>query len=328
VPKLRIWSGQPDLIKVLAALYDPRSLVERGSFAFFMQRLRYMVLAGPTAVGKTDLAIHIAQNLQTEIVGGDAFQLYQGLDILTGKPTPSQLRAVSHHLLGILPLTDLCDVHKYSLLARQTIAVLNQRGIIPLVVGGTGFYLRALEGSIPQLPSVDLALRAELHRRSVPDLLRDLETRDPVASNRIDQKNRRRLIRALEVCILSGKPFSSFLPQIATDPAMARIALQQTRSILIEKINRRVDEMFERGVVAEVAAVKAIGPTASKAIGFQLIRSLLAGAIDLSSCREAIKQQTRSYAKRQMTWFRRQPYELVAAESSVEFLTATLRRGM
>ena len=111
-----------------------------------MHKLRYMVLAGPTAVGKTDLAIRVAQGLQTEIVGGDAFQLYQHLDILTGKPTLAQLAAVPHHLVGIIPLTDLCDVHKYSLLARQTIATLNQRGIIPLVVGGTGFYLQSLEG--------------------------------------------------------------------------------------------------------------------------------------------------------------------------------------
>jgi tRNA dimethylallyltransferase len=287
-----------------------------------------MVLAGPTAVGKTDLAIQVAQRLQTEIVGGDAFQLYQRLDILTGKPTLSQLIAVPHHLVGIVPLTELCDVHKYSLLARQTIAGLNQRGIIPLVVGGTGFYLQGLEGVIPKLPPVDLALRAELHSRSVPDLLRDLEIRDPIASNRIDRKNRRRLMRALEVCISSGKPFSSFSQQTVTDPAIAQIVLQRTRSALVERIDRRVNEMFERGVVAEVADVEAIGPTASKAIGFELIRSLLAGTIDISNCREAIKQQTRHYAKRQMTWFRRPPYEIVAAESSAEFLTATFRRRL
>ncbi len=286
------------------------------------------MLAGPTAVGKTDLAIRVAQGLKTEIVGGDAFQLYQRLDILTGKPTLSQLAAVPHHLVGIIPLTDLCDVHKYSLLARQTIAGLNQRGIIPLVVGGTGFYLQGLEGVIPPLPPVDLALRAELNCRSVPDLLQDLETRDPIASNRIDRKNQRRLIRALEVCILSGKPFSSFSQQTATDPAIARIVLQQSRSVLIERINRRVDEMFEQGVVAEVAAVEAIGPTASKAIGFQLIRSLLAGTIDISTCREVMKQQTRHYAKRQMTWFRRWPYEIIAAESSAEFLTTAFRRRL
>jgi tRNA dimethylallyltransferase len=290
-----------------------------------MRKLSYMVLAGPTAVGKTDLSIDIAQNLRTEIVGGDAFQLYQGLTILTGKPLPAQLAAVHHHLVGNLPLTERCDAHKYAVLARQTIRELNQRGISPLVVGGTGFYLQALDGAIPQLPPADLGLREELNLLTTPDLLRDLETLDAVASKRIDRQNRRRIIRALEVCLLSGKPFSSFLEKTAPDPTIARILLERPRAVLIDRINRRVDEMFERGVVVEVAAVEAIGSTAAQAIGFQLIRSLLAGAIDISSCREAIKQQTRNYSKRQMTWFRRPTYESVAADSSVDFLISKLR---
>jgi tRNA dimethylallyltransferase len=236
------------------------------------------------------------------------------------------LAAVPHHLVGSLPLTELCDAHKYAVLARETIAGLNQRGISPLVVGGTGFYLQALEGAIPQLPPADLALREKLDRLPTADLLRDLEILDTVASKRIDRHNRRRIIRALEVCVLSGKPFSGFLEKACPDPAIVRVALEHPRAVLIEKINRRVDEMFERGVVAEVAAVEAIGSTASQAIGFQLIRSLLAGDIDLPSCREAIKQRTRNYSKRQMTWFRRQTYQLVSAESPVDFLIAAFRR--
>jgi tRNA dimethylallyltransferase len=284
-----------------------------------------MVLAGPTAVGKTDLGIRLAQELETEIIGGDAFQVYQGLDILTGKPTPSQLRAIHHHLVGILQLTEVCDAHQYALRARPTIAALNQRGIIPLVVGGAGFYLRAIEDRLPQLPPADLTLRAELDCLSTEDLLRDLSTRDPLASDRIDRSNRRRIIRALEVCLLSGRPFSSFLEEAAPDPPIVRIALERARAALVEKINQRVDEMFERGVVAEVASVEAIGSTASRAIGFQLIRSLLAGTIDSLSCREAIKRQTRNYAKRQMTWFRQPQYERLPADSSIDFLVATFR---
>ena len=291
-----------------------------------MGNLRYLVLAGPTAVGKTDLAIRIAQNLKTEIVGADAFQIYQGLNLLTGKPTSSQLKAIHHHLVAVLPLTELCDAHKYALLARQTITALNQRGITPLVVGGTGFYLQALEEGLPPLPPANLELRTELNRLSTEDLLRELTTRDTMASNRIDRSNRRRIIRALEVCLLSGKPFSSFLEKTDPDPAIACIALEESRTVLIPKISQRVDAMFEQGVVAEVAAVEAVGSTASRAIGFQLIRSLLAGDIDFSTCREAIKQQTRNYAKRQMTWFRRLPYQLVPADSSVDFVIATFRR--
>ena len=290
-----------------------------------MGSLKYMVLAGPTAVGKTEIGIRVAQALQTEIVGADAFQLYQGLDILTGKPTPSQLKEVRHHLVGILPLTDLCDAHRYALLAREVIATLNHCGIVPLVVGGTGFYLRALEGGIPSLPPADLILRAQLNRLSTAELLRDLEARDAVAAHRIDRHNRRRILRALEVCISAGKPFSGFVGKTILDPAIVRIALQQPRAVLVEKIERRVDAMFDQGVVAEVAAVQEIGSTASQAIGFQLIRKLLTGAIDSSACRAAIKQLTRNYAKRQMTWFRRQPFEMIPAESSFDFLVASFR---
>ena len=283
-----------------------------------MHGLRYLVLAGPTGVGKTDVAIRIAQSVHTEIVGADAFQIYQGLDILSGKPTPSQLLDVRHHLISELPLTESCDAHRYATLARQAIERLNQAGIVPLVVGGTGFYLLALERSLPLLPAADIPLRTKLDQRSTVELLRELADYDALAWNRIDRHNRRRIIRALEVCILSGRPFSSFLEGTAPESAIPRLVLERPRAILFERINRRVDQMFEHGVIPEVAAVEAIGPTASQAIGFRLIRSLLAGAIDAHSCKEAIQRQTRSYAKRQMTWFRRQPYEVVSAEAGAK----------
>jgi tRNA dimethylallyltransferase len=277
-----------------------------------------MVLAGATGVGKTDVAIRIAESVQTEIIGADAFQIYQGLDILSCKPTPSQSLAVRHHLVSSLPLTELCDAQKYAVMARQTIARLNQNGIVPLVVGGNGFYLQALENSLPELPPAHSSLRNELNQRSTADLLSELDARDVLASNRIDRNNRRRIIRALEVCILTEKPFSSFLEESAPDPSIPRLFLERPRGILFERINQRVNLMFEQGVVAEVAAIEAIGPTASHAIGFKLIRSLIAGTIDADSCREAIQQQTRNYAKRQMTWFRHRPCEIASAESGVK----------
>ncbi|HEV3063764.1 MAG TPA: tRNA (adenosine(37)-N6)-dimethylallyltransferase MiaA [Chthoniobacterales bacterium] len=283
-----------------------------------MQGLRYMVLAGATGVGKTDVAIRIAQDVRTEIVGADAFQIYQGLDILSCKPTPSQLLAAPHHLISKLPLTEPCDAQKYAVIARATIARLNQNGIVPLVVGGTGFYLRALESSLPELPPADFSLRTELDQRSTSDLLRELDARDALASKRIDRHNRRRIIRALEVCILSGKPFSSFLEESAPDPSIPRLFLELPRTVLFEKINLRVDQMFEQGVVAEVAAIEAIGPTASQAIGFKLIRSLIVGTIDAHRCRETIQQQTRNYAKRQITWFKHQPYEIASVEAGAK----------
>ena len=287
---------------------------------------KYMVLAGATGVGKSDLAVEIARRLRTEVIGADAFQIYQGLDVLTGKPTSSQLQTVKHHLVSHLPLTETFDAHRYAALARQIIIRLNQSGLVPLVVGGTGFYLHALDRSLPSLPPASQSLRAELELRSAPDLLDELAFRDPVAFGRIDRQNRRRVIRALEVCILSGRPFSGFDTDSLPDPAIPRIFLERPRATLNEQINRRVAQMFAHGVVKEVAGVKAIGKTASKAIGFSLIRSFLAGQIDETTCRELICQQTRQYAKRQMTWFRRQPYEFVAAESSVDRLIETFRR--
>jgi tRNA dimethylallyltransferase len=287
---------------------------------------KYMVVAGPTGVGKTDLAFEVAQRLRTEIIGADAFQIYRGLDVLTGKPSPSQLRSIKHHLVGCVPLTDVFDAHQYAALARRAILTLNQRGIIPLVVGGTGFYIRALEKPLPCLPSSNKALRSKFEQQSTPALLKELASRDAVAFERIDRQNRRRVIRALEVCLISGRPFSSFTTDSFPDPAIPRFFLERPREELIERINRRVAQMFARGVVNEVAAVVKIGPTASKAIGFSLIRSFLAGELDKSTCGALICQQTRQYAKRQTTWFSRQQYEFIPAESSVEYLIATFRR--
>jgi tRNA dimethylallyltransferase len=287
---------------------------------------KYMVIAGASGVGKTDLAFKAAQELQTEIVGADAFQIYQGLDILTAKPASSQLHSLKHHLISLMPLTQTLDAYQYASLARQTIRELNQRGIIPLVVGGTGFYLHALERSLPSLPAADKNLRAELEQRPTHALLKELAARDAAAFSRIDQQNRRRIIRSLEVCILSGRTFSSFLEDSPPVPTLPRLFLERPRAILVERINQRVNQMFADGVVQEVAAIETIGPTASQAIGFSVIRSLLEGRIDEHTCREAICRQTRQYAKRQCTWFRRQPYDFVSAESSLEYVMVTYRR--
>ncbi len=302
-----------------------RVLLQNAGLLFSMDKLRYIVLAGPTAVGKTEVAIRIAQQLNTEIVSCDAFQIYQGLDILTAKPTPSQLASATHHLVGILPLAEACDAQKYALLARHVIGDCNHHGVVPLVVGGTGFYLKALEGAIAPLLPGDGQLRQQLDLLSTPELLRDLEARDPVTAQRIDRHNRRRIVRALEVCILSGKPFSASLVQKATDPPLDSLLLERTRTEIVSRINRRVDEMFDQGVVDEVAAIESIGSTASQAIGFQPIRALVAGTLDAFSCKELIKRQTRSYAKRQMTWFRRQQVKPVQAGASIDSLISALK---
>jgi tRNA dimethylallyltransferase len=291
-------------------------------------KLKYVVLAGPTAVGKTEAAIRVAQKLKAEIIGCDAFQIYRGLEILTAKPSASQLASARHHLIGLLPLTEVCDAHKYARVARQTIADLNRNGIVPLVVVGTGFYLQALEGAVPPLPAANAALRQELDSLSTLELLHDLQALDPVTANRIDRQNRRRIVRALEVCILSAKPFSASLQRAPTDPPLAAVLLERPRTELVARINRRVDEMFDQGVVDEVAAIESIGSTASQAIGFQPIRSLIAGTLDEPSCKELIKKRTRNYAKRQMTWFRRRQFTFVPAESSIDRIISALSRPL
>jgi len=271
--------------------------------------MRYVVIAGPTGVGKSEFTIQIALALRTEIVGADAFQIYAGLDLLGGKPSIDQLQQVRHHLIGELPLTASCDAHRYGMLAREKIAELNQRSIVPLVVGGTGFYLEALEQELPELPAADPSLRNELEPLPTEALLQQLHQRDPVCWSRIDRSNRRRIIRALEVCIITGQPFSSFGGHSSKKTAIARMALERPREELYERIDRRVLEMFANGVVEEVAAVTTISSTAEQMIGFRQIRSLLAGEIDEATCIHRIQQLTRNYAKRQMTWFRNRGYE-------------------
>jgi tRNA dimethylallyltransferase len=272
--------------------------------------MQYAVIAGPTGVGKSDFAIEIALALRTEIVGADAFQIYAGLDLLSGKPSLAQLRQVHHHLIGDLPLTEWCDAHHYVALARKNIAELNQRSIVPLVVGGTGFYLEALEQELPDLPAADPYLRKELELLATDDLLQQLHQRDPACWSRIDRSNRRRIIRALEVCLITGRPFSSFRRNSAKKATIiAKVALERPREELYARIDERVVKMFANGVVDEVAAVTNISATAEQMIGLRQIRSLLAGKIDEPACIHRIQQLTRNYAKRQMTWFRNRGYE-------------------
>ena len=278
--------------------------------------MRYVVIAGPTGMGKSEFAIQIALALHTEIVGADAFQIYAGLDLLSGKPSMDQLHQVRHHLIGELPLTASCDAHRYATLARKKIAELNQRSIVPLVVGGTGFYVEALEQELPELPAADPSLRNELEPLPTEALLQQLQKRDSVCWSRIDRSNRRRIIRALEVCIITGEPFSSFGRDSSKKTAIARMALERPREELYERINSRVLEMFANGVVEEVAAVTTIGPTAEQIIGFRQIRSLLAGEIDEATCIHRVQQLTRNYAKRQMTWFRNRGYEQIDIRAS------------
>jgi tRNA dimethylallyltransferase len=270
--------------------------------------LQFLILAGPTACGKSELGVQIAEQLNTEIIGADAYQIYQGFDILSGKP-PLQLRErVPHHLIGMLAITETCDAARYAELASERIRYLNTRGIRPLVVGGTGFYLKALTDPLPELPGTDPNLRAEFAGRSLESLIGELETRDPICLHQIDRHNRRRVERALEVYRLTGRPFSSFRDRPQSGARVPALLLERPRDELYWRIDRRVERMFAEGAIHEVRETNRISQTAAQMIGFLEIRNYLAGHSDRQTCIEAIQLATRQYAKRQLTWFRRQNY--------------------
>jgi tRNA dimethylallyltransferase len=269
--------------------------------------LQFLVLAGPTASGKSELAIEIAEQLNVEIVGADAYQIYQGFDILSGKPDPIQQRRVCHHLIGVLPSTEAGDAARFARLAIEVIRELNQREQIPLVVGGTGFYLKALTHTLPDLPPGNVDLRRELASWPLPSLLDELKRCDPRSFEQIDRHNRRRVERALEVCRITGHPFSSFRNSLS-DAKFTALWLNWPRDELYARIDARVDRMLASGAIEEVATSGPISTTASQMIGIAEIRQYLGGEITLAQCAEAMKQATRQYAKRQVTWFRAQPY--------------------
>jgi tRNA dimethylallyltransferase len=251
--------------------------------------------------------VAVAERCGGEIMGADAFQVYRGLDVLTAKPSAELQARVPHHLIGEIPLTQSFDVAQYLERARQGIAEIHARGRKVIVVGGTGLYLRALSHGLADLPGADAALRAELEQQPLAALQEQLAKLDPLGATQIDLQNPRRVIRALEVCRLTGRPFSSFRDEWNKPaPHIRGVVLTLDRAVLHERIDRRTEMMFADGVIEEVRACGETGPTASQTLGLREIRALLAGEMDAAACIAAIQQSTRQYAKRQMTWFRRE----------------------
>jgi len=271
-----------------------------------------LFIGGPTATGKSELAADVARDIDAEIVSADAFQIYRGLDLLTAKPDASTLGKAPHHLIGTMPLHQEMNAEKYRRAASRAVNEINSRSRLALVVGGSGLYIKALTHGLAALPESDLKLREQLNAMSLDELRSQLTELDPEAARNIDTKNRRRLVRALEICLLTGKPMSEVVAGVG-DPGWPRSTIPATgvfvfrdREELYARINQRVEAMFEHGVIEEVRAVGAIGATASQVIGLRQIRELLNGQMSLSQCIAEIQQATRRYAKRQLTWFRRQ----------------------
>ena len=259
-------------------------------------------IVGPTAVGKSEIAAEVARRVGAEIVSADAFQIYRGLDLLTAKPDGLILAKAPHYLIGLVPLGETMDVEKYRVAASLIIA----RGKPVIIVGGTGLYVKALTHGMAKLPGAHNKLREKLECATSAELFRSLRSLDPIGAEKIDAQNRRRLIRAVEVCLLTGKPFSAQATEWDLVPPAEGVFLFRDRAELHSRINQRVEQMFAAGVVEEVRAAPNVGPTAEKTLGLREIRALIAGEISEAECVARIQQGTRRYAKRQLTWFRRQ----------------------
>ena len=278
---------------------------------------RCFFIVGPTATGKSELAADVAQEIGAEIVSADAFQVYQGLDLLTAKPNSSTLAKAPHHLLGTIPLGDEMNAEKYRLAASSAVDEINSRCKLAIIVGGSGLYIKALTHGLAPLPEPDPALREKLNATSLDDLCSQLVELDPQTARKIDLKNRRRVVRALEICLVTGKSASAQRQQWIGDASnpmqtglsaapVTGVFLFRDREELYERINQRVEMMFEHGVIEEVRIAGEISQTASQMIGLREIRELLAGKKSIPQCIAEIQQATRRYAKRQLTWFRGQ----------------------
>jgi tRNA dimethylallyltransferase len=279
-------------------------------------------IVGPTATGKSDLAADVAREMGAEVVSADAFQIYRGLDLLTAKPDASTLAKVPHHLIGTMPLHEKMNAEKYRRAASRAIEEIQSRDKLAIVVGGSGLYIKALTHGLAPVPKSDPKLREKLNAITLGELRSQLAELDPEAAQKIDVKNRRRVVRALEICLLTGKPASAQREQGAvaegvdlgnhasvqprSTPAATGVFVFRDREELYARINRRVERMFEDGVIEQVRATGKVSVTASQMIGFREIRQLLNGEMSISQCVAAIQQATRRYAKRQLTWFRRQ----------------------
>lgn len=273
------------------------------------------VILGPTAVGKTAAAIEIAQRLNGEIISADSRQIYREMNIGTAKPSPEELKRVKHHLIDILQPEESFSAGEFVRLALEAINVISQRGKLPIITGGAGLYIRALSQGIFREVSKDDEVRAQLLKRynagEREALLNELREVDPQYAQKVHVNDRKKLVRALEVFHTTGMTISELSAKQGDgwiNPI--NIGLQLPREILYNRINLRVDSMIKRGLMAEVKRLRLNGcdrnTVSINSPGYIEIYDYLEGKIDLEEAVELIKRNTRRYAKRQITWFRKE----------------------
>lgn len=279
-----------------------------------------IVLVGPTAVGKTALAVNLALHFGAQIISADSMQIYQGMDIGTAKPSLQERKGVPHHLIDLVAPDQPFTVVDYQYHYNEVKRSLEAKGILPILTGGTGLYIRAVtQGFIfpspPPNPELRAALRQEAEEQGGEAVYRRLQELDPVAAQKIHPRDLKRTLRALEVILATGRPFSAQqqAERRALPPTTIYLGLQRERAELYDRINQRVDQMIADGLVQEVASLlaKGYGPDlqAMQGLGYKEMIPVVQGQTTLEEAATLLKKRTRHYAKRQETWFRREPVE-------------------
>jgi tRNA dimethylallyltransferase len=271
-----------------------------------------VVIVGPTASGKSALAVALAQRFAGEVVSADAFAVYRGMDLGTAKPTPEEQHGVPHHLISVLDPADRCDAQRWLGLAEEAIAGIRSRGHLPIIAGGTPLYVKALlEGlsaGAPRDPAVRGALEARYEREGGAALFAELQRVDPAYAADRHLNDRRRLVRALEVHQLTGRPYSSFHTTDGirrSDIAPLIIGLEWPRDVLYDRIDARATAMFAAGLVDEVRSLaNRLSPEAAQAVGYKELLAHFRGEHDLARALTLVQQKSRNLAKHQMTWYR------------------------
>ena len=282
-----------------------------------MEPISVVVVAGPTASGKTRLAVELCRTLSGEVVSADSMQLYRGMPIATAQPTPAEMCGVPHHLIGFLPIGQPFSVADYVPMAAQVIRQVTAAGHLPVVTGGTGLYIRSLLQGLSFAPenadpTIRSGLECRLQQEGAAVLYAELQQADPAAAAGIHPNNIKRVLRVLEMYLATGRTQAQNAALSHRNPSPYRVCFLclgfRDRAILYERINTRVQKMMQQGLEEEArTALRGGGATALQAIGCKELLPYFQGTCTREQAVESIQRETRRYAKRQMTWFRREP---------------------
>ena len=287
-----------------------------------------LVLAGPTAVGKTSIGIDIARHFQTEIISADSRQIYKECTIGTAVPSPEELARVKHHFIQVVSVKEDYNASMFEFQVLEKIEELFEKHDVLLMVGGSGLYIDAVCHGIDDLPKVDPDLRKflllRLENEGLDALTEDLKKLDPISYNQVDLKNHMRVLKALEVSVQTGKPYSSFLSAEKKKRPfhILKIALDMERELLYDRINRRVEVMMEEGLLEEVKQLQHLrGYTAMKTVGYRELFKHLDGELSLEEAVDLIQRNTRKFARKQLTWIRKgNRYQWFSPDDRAEML--------